>query len=1710
MSYRSTLRVAVVATLVGIVAAGLGGTPTLRGGDPNAAGTEADAKVSYYRDVRPILQAHCQGCHQPAKASGGYVMTSFERMLAGGESQTAAIVPGKPQESYLLELITPVDGKADMPKGKAPLGAADVELIRRWIAQGAVDDTPPGAKQRYDMDHPPVYSRQPILTSLDFSPDGRYLAVAGFHEVLLFDAEGNERLARLVGLSERIESVRFSPDGQRLAVTGGLPGRMGEVQVWDVEKRKLLLSVPVTYDTVYGASWSPDGRLIAFGCADNSVRAIDAETGEQVLFQGAHTDWVQDTVFSVDGTHLISVSRDMTVKLTEVATQRFVDNITSITPGALKGGISTVVRHPQRDELVIGGADGVPKVYRVHRLTARRIGDDANLIRRLPGVTGRIHAVAVSADGTRIAAGSSLDGAGEVHVYSYEFDTSLPAEIRTIMSKTVGERTAEENEKLQKYYTVNVQRLFQVSLPDCAVYAVAFRPDGKYVAAGGADGQVRFIDAASGQIVKQLAPAPVSGEVPSPVQSSSDVALRPEEPTAPERLPEGAVVEALAVEPAEICLQGPFSYVQLVVTARLKGGEALDATRLVAAEFSAPVASMSPTGLVQPQADGEATLSLRLAGQQVQLPVAVSGMQSGHAADFIRDVNPVLSKLGCNAGTCHGAAQGKNGFKLSLRGYDPVFDVRALTDDLAARRINLASPDDSLMLLKPTGAVPHVGGQLTQPGAVYYRIIRNWIASGARLDLGTPRVTRIDILPRNPVVGQLRGRQQVRVVATYADGSQRDVTREAFVESGNTEIATANRHGLMTALRRGEAPILARYEGAYAATTLTVMGDRSGFVWQDPPTWGRIDELVAAKWQRMKILPSELASDAEFIRRVYLDLTGLPPTADEVRAFLADQRDTRLKRDELVDRLVGNDDFVEYWTNKWADLLQVNRKFLGVEGAAAFRNWIRQEVAANTPYDEFVRKILLAEGSNRENPAASYYKILRTPEEIMENTTHLFLAIRFNCNKCHDHPFERWTQDQYYQTAAFFARVGLKKDPASGDRQIAGTAVEGAKPLYEIVYERPDGEVSHQRTGAVVAPQFPFECRFDGASDASRRAQLAAWITSADNPYFARSYVNRLWGYLLGVGLMEPIDDIRAGNPPTNPELLDYLTRQFVDSGFDVRHVMRLICKSRTYQLSVATHPYNEDDHTNYSHALARRLPAEVLFDAIHRVTGSVSRIPGVPPGTRAAALPDSGVELPSGFLTTLGRPPRESACECERSNDLQLGSIMALVSGPTVAQALADPNNALARMVREIADDRELINELFLRVLNRPATQAEIEAGLQALSQIDADHQRLVQAMQQREAYYAPIREKLAAQREEAIAAARADLEAYEQQIAPKIAEQERRKAERTAQLEQQLRQYEATLPELLAQWEAQQSGRRPWTVLRPTDLKASNGAKLQLQEDGSIVAEAKDGPVVYTITAELDLPAITALRLEALADASLPGGGPGLSPNGNFVLTELEVKIAPKSNPQAQEALKLQNALADFNQSNYDVKTAIDGQRPAQNNGWAVAGATGRTHWATFETVQGRSFAEGTIVTITLEQRYTDKKHNLGRFRLAVSQAPRPVGLSMPQAIEDILAVPAGQRSAEQQAALLEFFRSQDEELRRRQQALADSKQPLPIDPGLKQRRDTLARVSQMVPEDPQLVQLRKDVEMSQQQLADKRLTAAQDIAWALINSPAFLFNH
>ncbi|VAX38380.1 probable vegetatible incompatibility protein HET-E-1, partial [hydrothermal vent metagenome] len=962
--------------------------------------------------------------------------------------------------------------------------------------------------------------------------------------------------------------------------------------------------------------------------------------------------------------------------------------------------------------------------------------------------------------------------------------------------------------------------------------------------------------------------------------------------------------------------------------------------------------------------------------------------------------------------------------------------------------------------------------------------------------------------PQNPTVQRASQQLQFRAVVTYSNGVQRDVTADAFIESGNTEVAKANKSGLLTALRRGESSILVRYEGAYAATTLTVMGNRDQFVWKNPSLNNEIDKLVAAKWKRVKTLPSSLCSDEEFVRRIYLDLSGVPPTTQQLKNFLADKQASRTKRDKLIETLLKSDDFIELWTNKWADLLQVNRKYLGAQGAAGFRKWIRGHVAKNTPYDKFVHEIISANGSNKENPPASYYKIHRTPQSIMENTTHLFLAVRFNCNKCHDHPFEKWTQDQYYETAAFFARTALKRDPASKNQKIGRTAVKGGQPLYEIVYEKSTGEVKHDRSGAITPPKFPYVSQFATSKKMTRREQMAKWITSADNQFFARSYVNRIWGYLLGTGIIEPIDDIRAGNPPTNPELLDYLTAEFVKSGFDTQAIIKLICKSRTYQLSVATNKWNEDDTLNYSHAMARRLPAEVLFDSIHRVTGAASKIPGVPAGTRAIALPDAGVKLPSGFLAKFGRPPRESPCECERISTMQMGPVMAMVTGPTISNAIADPKNGIAQLVANQPDNKKLVNEIFLRVLSRNASKDEISASLAILNEIPKDHKKLMADWKMLEGKYRPELIAKAKARDTAIAKAKTVYDSY----FAKVKDREKRlDAEYTANkkaTKKSLTDHKKTLSKKAATWIANPYQKVKWVTIKPSQLEGKNIGKLRLLPDGSILASGKNKKGNYKLTADTQLTGIRAVRLEALTHNSLPSKGPGRSSDGNFMLTEFKLETKPNGTSQKYQRVLLTNAQADYSQRNFDVTKAID--LSETNKGWAISPRGGKNHVAYFDTTKLVGNKEGTLLTFTLVHQYASNRHQLGRFRISVTTSTSPIlAKGFPKEIKNIFKIKANKRNKKQVAKLIAYYKKIDPISIRLQSKADRYKEPRVIEKRLIQLRANVKKSLQPVPIDTRLQVLREASKESKKQVANLRLTIAQDITWALLNSPAFMFN-
>ncbi len=765
---------------------------------------------------------------------------------------------------------------------------------------------------------------------------------------------------------------------------------------------------------------------------------------------------------------------------------------------------------------------------------------------------------------------------------------------------------------------------------------------------------------------------------------------RPKE-ALPDRPPLPAILE-IKTTPAALTLEDVRDARRVLVAGQSESGEWIDLTDdATYATSDGSVAAADADGYVSPRATGKTILKVSAGGRSAEVPVEVTDAES-RKIRFVREIMPVMSNVGCNQGTCHGAAKGKNGFKLSLRGYDPGYDYAALIDDLSGRRFNRVNPDESLMLAKPAGKVPHEGGAVIKPGTRQYELIRQWIAEGAEPEAATERAISIEVIPARIDLSLPGMTQRLMVMAKYKDGSMREVTRDARFSSNQIEVLFV-KGSKLTGLRRGEAAVLISYEGSFATAPVTIMGDRTGFAWTQFAQHNFIDEHVDRKLQQMKIQPSDLCTDADFIRRVSLDLTGLPPAPERVEAFIADARPTREKRDALTSELIGSREYVEYWTNKWADLLQCNKEQLGEKAVWLFREWMRDSIATNKPYDKFVSELLTAHGSNFDSPASNYYRVLREPGKITEDVSQTFLGVRFNCAKCHDHPFERWTQNQYYEFGAYFARVGFK---------------QGGLPGEEIIYTRFDpNEVHHPKTDSVMNPHVPFGDA-PQSEGGERNAMFVKWLTSKDNPLFAKALSNRMWSYFFGRGIIDPVDDIRSSNPASNPALLDALTETFIKSGFDTRALMKIICQSRAYQASNKTNKWNEDDGINFSHAIPRRLSAEQLMDAIAAATGSRPSLPGMPADMRPAEVADGAV-AGDDFLALFGRPQRKSACECERSNSLSLSHALNLINGRTISDALATPDNRIAKLIRNESDDRKVITGIFLAILSRPPSEKEL-----------------------------------------------------------------------------------------------------------------------------------------------------------------------------------------------------------------------------------------------------------------------------------------------------------------------------------------------------------------------------------------------------------------
>jgi hypothetical protein len=774
----------------------------------------------------------------------------------------------------------------------------------------------------------------------------------------------------------------------------------------------------------------------------------------------------------------------------------------------------------------------------------------------------------------------------------------------------------------------------------------------------------------------------------------------------------------LTPHPAALDLRGPQARHRLLVSATAPDGSVTDVTARATFRSDRPaVVSVSADGECTALADGTAKVTVSHGGKSVTVPVTVSRSAEARPPSFVNDVEPLLTRLGCNQGACHGKGAGQNGFRLSLRGYAPEWDHTWITRELDGRRINRADPEASLLLRKPLGRAPHEGGKLIAEGSRAHRLLLDWLRAGAPgPQKDDPSVRRIEVLPGNRLLkpGQ---EQQLLVRAEHEGGIWKDVTWLTQFVSGDPSVAEVDAGGKVRMVRPGETTVRATFMGQVAVVLLTAPHDRPIRPELLAKCNNFIDDHVFNKLAALRIEPSELCDDSAFIRRVYLDTIGLLPAPAEVRAFLAARAPDR--RAKLIDRLLERPEFVDFWALQLGDLLQ-NRKesdhdVRGTKGVRALHEWLRRQVALNRRWDELARDVLTATGTTTERPAVGYFVVTvgehREAERsaVVAAVAQTFLGTRIGCAQCHNHPLEKYTQDDYYHFAGFFSRVQLqRKDPKQGPTVLKVSAPDPNRNKQPVGVVQP-------RTGKFLAPQPLDRSRPEVRPGDDPRQALAAWMTEPNNEHFAGAMVNRLWAHFLGVGLVEPVDDLRASNPPSNPELWKALVKEFVARKFDRKHLMRLILNSRTYQLSAATRPTNAKDTRFYSHFYARRLPAEVMLDALARSTGVPDQFPGYPVGVRAVQIPDPSLKVP--FLALFGRSERITACACERTGDVTMPQLLHLQNGESVVRKVGSPQGRLVALLKAKRADAEVVEELFLATLSRLPSAAERRAVQEELS---------------------------------------------------------------------------------------------------------------------------------------------------------------------------------------------------------------------------------------------------------------------------------------------------------------------------------------------------------------------------------------------------------
>lgn len=748
----------------------------------------------------------------------------------------------------------------------------------------------------------------------------------------------------------------------------------------------------------------------------------------------------------------------------------------------------------------------------------------------------------------------------------------------------------------------------------------------------------------------------------------------------------------LAVFPTRISLSHRRESQEVVVQLLAEDGSTKDVTDLAQMEIAQPTIARLTQGFIQPVSDGKTEMIIRHEGQSTRIPIEVTHSSQPAELRFRNDVLPVLTRAGCNTGKCHGSASGKDGFRLSLFGYDPAGDQYRITREVSGRRINLAEPAESLLVKKAIGEVAHTGGQCLEPDSAHYQTVVSWLMAGAMPDPAeTPQPVRIDVSPERVVFRAKGADQKLLVTAHYSDGTDRDVTDLAVFISNNDSAAKVSADGVVSAMGPGSAFVMARFDQFTQGSSIIVRPGTK-FDFPEIPANNFIDELVHANWREMHLLPSDVCSDEVFLRRVYLDLIGLLPTLTERQAFLDDR--SANKRARLIDALLERDEFLDLWVMKWAETLQVRtNNGVSSKGLMLYDRWLRERVRSGESIDQIVKELIPSTGGTFENPATNYYQTETTPQLLAENVAQVFLGTRIQCAQCHNHPFDRWTMDDYYGFAAFFSQIGYK---------------QAHDPRELTVFNSGDGELHHPVSGANVAPKFLGDQGPHLAPGDDVRKSLADWLTSKTNSEFARNTANIVWAHFFGIGIVEPVDDIRVSNPPSNPALFAALGDKLVEYNFDLRSLVRDICNSRTYQLSTHRNSSNEFDERHFSHGRIRRLRAEVLLDCINEVTESADRFPGLPEGARAVQIADGRIQ--NYFLTTFGRSTRQTPCTCEVKTTPTLSQALHLLNGETTSGKISQ-GEVVESLLQHDSDPFVVATHLYEKCLSRVPSEKEAKA---------------------------------------------------------------------------------------------------------------------------------------------------------------------------------------------------------------------------------------------------------------------------------------------------------------------------------------------------------------------------------------------------------------